>query len=86
MRLYEGNDMSDDELAWTQQVAEDYLEQIEDLQQNLRETLAALQESVRLQCHYAMLLNNHDGGQRDTTFDAFSWMARLRELKQGSIA
>jgi hypothetical protein len=43
------------------------------------EVWEALQESLKLQAHYAELLNMHDGGQRliFTTVDA--WLARLRE-------
>jgi hypothetical protein len=39
----------------------------------------ALDESVKLQSHYATLLNMHDGGQRIGFADADAWMARLRE-------
>jgi len=41
----------------------------------------ALAESVRLQSHYARLLNDYDGGER-RTFTADSWLARLAELKE----
>lgn len=40
----------------------------------------ALEESVKLQTHYADLLNMHDGGSRLTFTDADAWLARLREL------
>lgn len=36
----------------------------------------ALAESVKLQSHYAELLNMHDGGQR-MTFTPETWMERL---------
>lgn len=39
----------------------------------------ALVESVKLQAHYAELLNMHDGGQRTVFRDAAAWIARLRE-------
>jgi hypothetical protein len=39
----------------------------------------ALDESVRLQSHYAELLNMHDGGRRIGFADADAWIARLRE-------
>jgi hypothetical protein len=39
----------------------------------------ALHESVKLQSHYAELLNMHDGGHRITFRDAAAWIARLRE-------
>lgn len=42
--------------------------------------LEALRESVKLQSHYATLLNMHDGGER-MTFTVESWMARLAALK-----
>jgi hypothetical protein len=41
----------------------------------------ALRESVRLQSHYATLLNTHDGGKR-MRFSAESWIARLAELER----
>jgi hypothetical protein len=39
----------------------------------------ALKESVELQTHYAMQLNCYDGGNRNETFTAGSWILRLRE-------
>jgi len=41
----------------------------------------ALDESVKLQSHYARLLNMHDGGKRLEFKDSNEWMARLRKLK-----
>jgi hypothetical protein len=38
---------------------------------------AALEESVKLQSHYAELLNMHDGGHRLTFADADAWLTRL---------
>lgn len=40
----------------------------------------ALAESLKLQAHYAKLLNLHDGGQRRLFPDADSWIARLHEI------
>lgn len=40
----------------------------------------ALTESLKLQAHYAALLNDYDGGQRMTFHDADAWLARLDEL------
>jgi hypothetical protein len=40
----------------------------------------ALEESVKLQSHYAELLNMHDGGQRRTFASAQEWLDRLAEL------
>jgi hypothetical protein len=39
----------------------------------------ALEESLRLQSHYAELLNMHDGGRRIGFKDVDAWIARLRE-------
>jgi len=38
-----------------------------------------LEESVKLQSHYAELLNMYDGGERKT-FDKNTWIDRLKEL------
>lgn len=40
----------------------------------------ALKESVKLQSHYAALLNGYDGGKR-STFTVESWLKRLEEIK-----
>jgi hypothetical protein len=42
----------------------------------------ALEESVRLQSHYAALLNQYDGGDRQGFGSADAWIERLRELDQ----
>jgi len=39
----------------------------------------ALDESVKLQAHYAKLLNMHDGGERMVFPTADLWLARLKE-------
>ena len=44
----------------------------------------ALEESVKLQSHYAWLLNMHDGGQRKQFANAKEWLQRLQILN-GSI-
>lgn len=44
------------------------------------EVLVGLIELVKLQAHYATLLNMHDGGERHAFASAAEWMARLREL------
>jgi hypothetical protein len=41
---------------------------------------AALEESVKLQGHYAQLLNAHDAGERKIFTTANDWIARLAEL------
>lgn len=38
-----------------------------------------LEESVKLQSHYAELLNMHDGGER-MVFTKETWIERLKEL------
>ncbi len=39
-----------------------------------------LAELVKLQAHYATLLNGYDGGKRMTFESADAWLARLDEL------
>jgi len=39
----------------------------------------ALEESLKLQAHYAELLNMHDGGQRMIFKTINEWIARLRK-------
>jgi hypothetical protein len=41
----------------------------------------ALDKSVKLQAHYAKLLNDYDGGERIAFGCAQEWMDRLRALK-----
>ena len=43
---------------------------------------AALEESVKLQSHYAALLNQYDGGKRMTFRNADEWILRLQETKK----
>jgi hypothetical protein len=40
----------------------------------------ALEESVKLQSHYAALLNSYDAGKRIGFADAAAWVSRLAEL------
>ena len=40
----------------------------------------ALRESLRLQSHYAVLLNQHDGGDRRVFRSPDEWIGRLREV------
>jgi hypothetical protein len=40
----------------------------------------ALEESVKLQSHYAALLNDYDGGKRLTFASADEWIARLEKI------
>lgn len=39
----------------------------------------ALNESLKLQSHYAALLNAYDGGKRREFTSSEEWIARLRE-------
>lgn len=39
----------------------------------------ALVESIKLQSHYARLLNQHDGGARMTFADPNAWIERVRQ-------
>jgi hypothetical protein len=41
----------------------------------------ALEESVKLQSHYAVLLNAYDGGLRLAFESADDWIARLKEVQ-----
>lgn len=50
------------------------------LRERNRELKQALEESVKLQSHYAMLLNSWDGGERMSFKDADAWMNRLEAL------
>jgi hypothetical protein len=50
--------------------------------ERIRELELALDESVKLQSHYAVLLNIHDGGHRRTFESAAAWLARLSELNE----
>jgi hypothetical protein len=40
---------------------------------------AALERSIRLQSHYARLLNMYDSGERMSFENAEAWLARLKE-------
>jgi len=52
------------------------------LEARIDELRAALEQSVKLQAHYAALLNEYDGGGRMVFRDAEHWLARLRELDE----
>lgn len=41
----------------------------------------ALEESVKMQSHYAALLNDYDGGKRIVFASADEWLKRLATLK-----
>lgn len=42
----------------------------------------ALEESVKLQSHYAELINMHDEGERMTFKNAKEWLLRLRRMEE----
>lgn len=44
------------------------------------ELMRALIESVKLQSHYAMLLNMHDGGERHQFSSVAEWIERLKTV------
>lgn len=48
---------------------------------NKFELYVALEESVKLQSHYADLLNIHDGGKRLQFKTVDAWIQRLKEVK-----
>ena len=58
--------------GWAKEFAEEYAAH---RQAKLEEALA---ESVKLQSHYAMLLNGWDGGRRRQFKDSEEWLARLK--------
>ena len=41
----------------------------------------ALEESVKLQSHYAKILNGYDGGRRLEFQSTEDWMLRLRKIQ-----
>lgn len=49
---------------------------------NLMRVLEALEASVRLQSHYAQMLNMHDGGERLTFEHPTEWMNRLDAIAE----
>lgn len=51
----------------------------------LQELQHALAESLKLQSHYAFLLNISDGGRRMQFPTVDSWLKRLRDLKQQGV-
>ena len=42
----------------------------------------ALEESLKLQSHYARLLNQYDGGARIGFKNAKAWMRRLKQIQE----
>jgi len=58
------------------------LVQPEDGKPSTGEIWEALKESVKLQSHYAALLNSYDFGQRISFAGPNEWIARLRKIKE----
>lgn len=54
----------------------------EESEARLSELREALEESVKLQSHYAELLNMYDGGRRLQFADVDEWLARLDFLRK----
>jgi len=54
---------------------------ISQLESESLELAIALRESVKLQSHYAKLLNMHDGGERISFNTPKEWMERLRSIR-----
>ena len=50
-------------------------------QEEIASLKAALEESVKLQAHYAELLNMHDGGKRIVFQSTDDWLARMERIK-----
>ncbi len=50
-----------------------------ELSRNYKNIKKCLEESVKIQSHYASLLNSYDGGER-ICFTKDSWIERLKEL------
>lgn len=44
--------------------------------------MRALEESVKLQSHYATLLNTHDGGNRLVFNSTMEWMDRIDQINK----
>jgi hypothetical protein len=55
--------------------------QREDLECRNKKLTAALEESLKLQSHYAKLLNFYDNGQRREFNSSAEWLARLDEIE-----
>lgn len=53
---------------------------IEEAKGEISDLWAALEESVKVQRHYAFLLNAYDGGQRRPFKDAQAWVDRLIDI------
>lgn len=63
-----------------EQIIDLYERQLAARDAEVRTLRGALAESVKLQAHYADLLNMHDGGQRQIFPTVEAWLARLRAM------
>ena len=70
--------LEDKNAALTQRVEEAEAK----LERQLKVAVEALEESVKLQSHYAMLLNGWDGGERIVFKSAAEWLKRLEALRE----
>lgn len=68
------------EVALLEGIKTDYEHQMGNLGEEVAKLRVALEESVKLQSHYARLLNMHDGGERVSFVDANQWLARLETI------
>jgi hypothetical protein len=69
-------------IAASPRLVRDFLAMLRSSQEEIARLKAGLSESVKLQSHYAELLNMHDGGQRITFMDADEWIERLKGVKR----
>ena len=71
------------------QTAEDYAHVIHDIlpkDEIIKELKQALFESLKLQSHYAKLLNMHDGGERIGFASIEAWLERIKNTEQVNAA
>lgn len=61
-------------------ILDTYEQQLAKVDAKVRTLEHALSESVKLQAHYAKLLNMHDGGQRMIFPTAEAWLKRLASI------
>lgn len=67
------------------QTALDRKKAIVELEAEIDRLWKALTESVKLQTHYAGILNQYDGGQRMQFYSTEAWLERLRGLVQHMV-
>lgn len=57
------------------------MDELDRVKHNYHQMIHALIESLKLQAHYGILLNAHDGGHRKIFNTIDDWLARLVETK-----